>query len=362
MRKKIFWLLLSSAFISNLNAAELVEETLPALPPLVAVTMPQQIGSFSFIAEGLYQTPKNGDFHYATLLSTTTAITPTLIDTEIDSKVKSIDPEFHWGWHAGVIYHFPGNGQDIEFGWTHFHVRDVAHLRSSEGTLLLAPSLFTPQLLLDTLEDWDEVKASSRNNYDAVDIVYGQKLEFGNNLVLRTFGGIRYAAINLKNSLSAEVVEPDGVGNFDVGSLDINFKSKFQGLGPRAGIDAYISLSRYFSLTGTVGGSLLMGDMDRRLHLNLDALDTSVPFALGLDVDSKIEETTHVIPELDARIALDFTYPFRPDMAFSIQLGYDIANYFNVRDLSAIRYFDTTDHSTNFAVQGPYIRLQLDVV
>ncbi|MCD6045978.1 MAG: Legionella pneumophila major outer membrane protein precursor, partial [Gammaproteobacteria bacterium] len=68
---------------------------------------------------------------------------------------------------------------------------------------------------------------------------------------------------------------------------------------------------------------------------------------------------THVVPEIDGRLGLNYTYDYNSAMAMGFELGWQATNYFNVvADGSTTGPYED---NTNFGVQGPYARVQLDI-
>lgn len=109
-------------------------------------------------------------------------------------------------------------------------------------------------------------------------------------------------------------------------------------------------------------------DNDTNIHLTLGTTDVSV---YGADQN---ESETRVIPEIDGRLGLNYMYTFDSNMALSFEAGWQATNYFNVVTdqypvtaglfnsgvASSVgnQHYDST---SNFGLQGPYARIQLDV-
>jgi hypothetical protein len=68
-----------------------------------------------------------------------------------------------------------------------------------------------------------------------------------------------------------------------------------------------------------------------------------------------------VIPEADARLGVHYAFDFNEGSSFGIELGYEVTNYFNAIDVSQASVIDNTSHNNDFNLQGPYLRLQLDI-
>lgn len=359
MIKRVSLALVALGLSASAYAAHPVEEMLPAAPPVVAVTIPQQIGSWAIGVEALYQAAANGDYNYATTASAVTTVAPTVIFTEIDTKTHSVDPSHGWGWEVDVAYLFPGNGNDVELSWKHLHTSESKHI-FQDGNFLFGPSLFTP-VIFGFDGGWDEARGKSTNDYDHVDLVFGQKMDFAQKVTLRAFGGLRYARINQKDHGDYFAFEADGAGGVDTAAVETRAKSDFQGLGPRAGIDAKVRLGGNFSIVGTFGGALVVGQRDQKASFDLALFDDSLNVLTAVEVDSKIRNQTIVVPELDARLGLNFAWAFNPDAALEVELGYEALNYFDVKNTSAVSYLDTISHDNDFGIHGPYLRFQLNL-
>lgn len=357
--KQVSLALVALGLSASAYAAHPVDEMLPAAPPVVCVTIPQQIGSWAIGVEALYQATANGDFNYATTAGSVTTVAPTVILTEIDTKTHAVKPNSGWGWEVDVAYLFPGNGNDVELSWKHLNTSESKRIFQN-GNFVFGPSVFTP-VVFGFDGGWDEAQGKTTNDYNHVDLVFGQKMDFAQKVTLRAFGGLRYASIDQKDRGNYFAFEDDGAGGVDTVDLFTRAKSDFQGIGPRAGMDAKVRLGGNFSLVGTFGGSLLVGQRDQKANFDLVLFDDSLNVLTEVDINSKIRNETRVVPELDARLGLNFAWAFNPDAALEVELGYEAINYFDVKNTSAVSYVDTISHDNDFGIYGPYLRLQLNL-
>ena len=377
MIKQVSLALAALGLSASAYAAHPVEDMLPAAPPTVAVTIPQQTGSWVIGVEALYQAPGNGDPQYAI---TATANGPTTLGnlTTVDAaaKVHNVDPEHDWGWQLDLAYLFAGNGRDVELSWKHLDTSDSDTANRPASAFMSGPSLVTPIIasIVSTnppvfVNGWDTARGKSDYDYDHVDLVFGQKADFGQKVTLRAFGGLRYAQIDFKDEgyyLAQEVPVNGLQGNVDTAELYARSKSEFDGLGLRAGIDTKVRLGSNFSIVGTFGGSLLVGDRDKSTSINGSYIDRNtgagVPNAeFAATATIKTSDETLVVPELDARLGINYAWAFNPDAALEIELGYETINYFDVKNTSTLGYFDTIGHDNDFSIRGPYLRLQLNL-
>ena len=364
MIKRVSLALVALGLSASAYAVHPVEEMLPAAPPVVAVTIPQQTGSWAIGVEALYQALGNGDYHYATSADVAVDVVAVPLDVfvDVDAKVHNVKPKYGWGWEVDAAYLFPGNGRDVELSWKHLHKSHSNTVDIDGDTVLVGPALFTPAIFGvifgdDFFAGWDVAEGKTNYKYDHVDLVFGQKMDFAQKVTLRAFGGLRYADIRTKES--AEYFVVDDIGDFLF--LETTQKSNFQGLGPRAGVDAKVRVGGNFSVVGTFAGSLLAGPQKKSAALELNFFDVGTDLFLDVDASASVGKKTIVVPELDSRLGVNFAWAFNPDAAVEFELGYEAINYFGVKDSGSVSFVDTTSNDNNFAIRGPYFRVQLNI-
>ncbi len=353
MIKKISVGLLALAGVSGSAFAGHVEDvTLPAAPAAINVTAPVQQGSWSFGLEALYQQTDNSDFQYAIVEGGT--------DANEVNRTKTVDPDHHWGGHADVTYNFAGNGRFVTLGYTHLDTDDsnstaVAAGNNQGPTRSFIRDPLNLGVLLPSVDgNWDTARGKQDDDYDAVDLVFGQRIDVGQRVQLKPYGGLRYADIDQRDRVTYTSLEADNTTDTATGRL----KSEFEGIGPRFGVDASVKLGMGFAVTGRIAGSLLVGDLDEK---------ASSSFVDGSNADNntsevhKIDSKHRVVPEADARLGLNYTHAFNNDTALGVELGYEVVNYFDVTSASATAYEDTSGLESDFGMRGPYLRVQLDV-
>jgi hypothetical protein len=136
-------------------------------------------------------------------------------------------------------------------------------------------------------------------------------------------------------------------------------KSTFNGVGPRFGSDAEVNLGEGFSVRGRLGLSALIGSRNVDANAVITAYNADGTTVAGyITGDQETVSQTRLVPELDGRLGLNYTVDFDSSMALGFEAGWQAVNYFN-----AISGSDTDDVNTsaNFALQGPYARIQFDV-
>jgi len=371
-----------------------VEELLPVAPPTVCVTIPQQAGSWVFGGELLYWAAANGDLHYGSTLASELESTTAPVNTIDFRRTHVVEPDYDIGYHIDVGYNFEGDGRYVQLGWTHLdaneassRLRDGVEFLSGPAVMNLIrpvetvvggtgnnpldmPVPFLPYGLnattgpnFDGHEGWDSIRGSSSNDYDAIDFVFGQRFDFNQKVTLAAFGGLRYADIENRDTVNARVRDEAATTGVSAAAGRVHMESDYWGIGPRAGFNAQVRLGGGASIVGTFAGSLLVGEADQKQNIDV----TYFLFGSTNQVDSeehnrlKIADQTRVVPELDARIGVNYTFAWNTSSAFGIELGYHVENYFDVKDNSQFSYYDTMSHNNDFALYGPYLRLQAEI-
>lgn len=340
-----------------------------ALPAESGVNLiaPHQEGSWSFGAQANYFEPNN-DLNYAYAYQTD--FTPAEAGKD-SSKMYAVGSDYQWGWGADVTYHFPGNGRDVTLAYTQLNTSDSDSVEDRlwgdslwSGIIAVGEFNGTTGGIQPTRGFWDNATGKVSTDYDAVDLTFGQVITAGNRLSLHPFAGLRYASIDYKGS--AEYIEWDTFGIFTL-ERNLNetamweLQSDFSGVGPRFGSDASVEIGKGFSLHGTLGLSLLVGSMNvenKSNHLVYRGSDVPTETDNTQDVDTN----TRVVPEADAKLSAMYSTNFDDGYRLNFEAGWQVTNYFNAIQNSTVdSNLDTSDQFTDFFMQGPYARIQLDL-
>lgn len=301
----------------------------PTGTPVIA---PDSLGTWSFGLEALYM-QSNTNFQYANVTSTP-AVGSAVIDNE------SVTNEWNWGVEADISYMFPGSSRDVSASYT--------HLNQDGNDSVSAPGAVGG--VYGTFLSADSAKGTTDQSLNAATLTFGQLLTVGDRVSLHPFGGLAYADIDTTNKANyfTNIAGVSTSTDFYKGTSD------FQGIGPRAGMDAAVHLGSGFSIVGTMAGDLLVGSMDSDFYYNNFTSLTS---------HYKNDSYTQVVPELDAKLGLDYMYAFNPNTSMNVQLGYQVVNYFNAESQDAVDsvVVNSTNNTNDFDYNGPYLRLQLNV-
>lgn len=182
----------------------------------------------------------------------------------------------------------------------------------------------------------------------------------------------------------------------------VHQKSEFDGIGPRFGCDVSYHLGGGFGVVGSLSTSLLVGEHEATLSERIETAGTvtfTVPGLTLVDIaplfiggaltnvtaevvtavaptilDPLVEtvsfrhpDETRVVPNIDAKLGLDWTYQFCncSRSKLTIEAGYLVSHYFNAIDrLTAADAFNTGERhreTIDISFDGPYVGVQVQL-
>jgi hypothetical protein len=300
------------------------------------VSIPTQQGGFSFGADALYVKPSASNGAYITIAGTNTGTTtaPAFNDT-----IRVADPSYQWGFDVNAAYRIPCTGNDVTAIWTHLGNNSDNHDHVSFPVSIgIGDDVFLP----------GAITASGNvdfNNYDAVDIDFGQRVNFGDYFNFRIFTGVRWAQVEENINATATLFVPGIVGALPATTATdaVQDESKFNGVGPQFGLDGRYCLGYGFGVDANITTSLLIGTGDASTTETITTATVGAATTqaiINTDLDNR---TGHVVPALDASLGLDYTYNFNHCNRSSlvIQAGWKVIQYWDV----AHNMFANGDHA-----------------
>lgn len=298
-----------------------------ALANGVKMAAPVAEGGFFAGIEGMYWQPNAENMVYAL------ADKPGMWHGDL----VSVEPNHDFGFGIEAGYRFLDSRTDITVAYTRFH-------NSDRDTTIETEYVDVYPLALTSYGEYEQVTGSVDFGYDAVDVMLGKCMSFGNlNLHLAT--GVRYASVDYDFGINA------GAGHHQFNSLE---ESDFDGIGPRFVASGSYLLGSDISLVASVGTSLLIGDGSASLTeecIHLEEDETEVHETASL----KRGDLNRVVPELDGKLGLSYLYHAnRCDVA--VELGWKAVNYFGVAEGASIM---KGLESQSISFNGPYLGLKL---
>ena len=386
--KKLPLILAGATLVASVGAfADVLRNN--ALP--FAVNVPNIRSGFEFNVEGLFLKSSNSDLDYG-------FITGNDDNGNAQTNLVTVKPDTDFGWGIGVGYVFPDSGNDVQLSWMgfdHTHRSSSSYLESSysgPGPFLNTPyglniNLADPDGDFDVPSDSQDVTTASgqaKFKLSVVDLDVGQYVDVGDRLQLHPFAGLRFARV--ENNLRGQYGSVDPIDPDVIYTEDDAFNSRFSGIGPLLGADANYNLGGGVHVAAHVATTLLVGkvDTDSRFastQSNEARVITSVQSPLFAQLSEQITDSasiesadvTRVVPSLDAKLGLNYSYQFDCDSVVTVEGGYKVTQY-----IDAVDRLDTssgqqatpqsfiggsgssaiaTRNTSNVGFSGPYVKL-----
>jgi len=293
---------------------------------------------FTLGVSGLYGKPSdsNGDFDFANVNTGNTA-------TGFNNEIARVDPGYAFGWGVFAGYQFAGTDNDLALSYFHY----------SNSTTETKEGVVEPLNVGGAVGTYDLASAKFNVDANVVDLELGQTIAVGERLTVHPTAGLRWASLERR-------LKPNFFSS--TGDLYTKDESRFSGLGPIVGLDASYKLCcSGFSVVAHAAASLLVGDLDAKLSV-FDSAAVSDSGDVGLKSDFEKKESQRMVPTLEAKLGVNYAFPYAQDDKVIVEAGWAFSNFFNVIDGVAgststtggsVAGNDTTDAS----LQGPYVNL-----
>ncbi|MCP0914773.1 MULTISPECIES: Lpg1974 family pore-forming outer membrane protein [Legionella] len=284
------------------------------------VTVPCENTGWAVGIQALYLKPSySNDLAWLGDVTSATGTTATLVEN---------DPDWSWGFKLEAAYLF-GTGNDLNLNWYHLGGKSTTTTFTTDSALVFGSV--------------DTNSVTIKPRWDAVNLEFGQHVDFGEFKNIRFHGGVQYARINtpvtsVTTSTAGGVVT--AVGNE-------GYTARYTGFGPRVGADMSYDLGNGLAMYGNAATAVLAGTS------KFSSASASTVVGLPTTTFSASGSRTAIVPEVEAKLGLMYTYAMAQG-DLSLDVGYMWVNYFNA--LQADSVFEAGD--SDFGVQGPYIGLK----
>jgi len=278
------------------------------------VTVPNLAPGVEIILEGLYLQPtiSGNDTTFATL-GTPNSTGGTNFQTE------SVSPQYNFGFRVGLGYIFPNSGNDVQLNWTHFNHNTTDTAQGLAGGVNVAFS------------------GNLQSKYDAIDLDVGQYMSIGTRFQTRLFAGVRAAQLQANQTNTQQIVgSPVAFNQID--------NDKFEGIGPRLGIDAKYNVFDCFGVVAHMASSLLVSTVkESNERYNSTGVVSSA---------QAFDNQTQIVPGFDAKLGVDYSIRFNQaaTSSMNIELGWQATQY--------VHAFQDGDGA---GFQGPYLGVNFKI-
>jgi len=260
------------------------------------VTVPCESTAFDVAIHALYLQPSyTGAFAYPA--------------GDTGGNYHDFDHDYEWGFRLEGSYHF-STGNDLTVNWLYWS-NDYNYNPRNVNTWHWEPK------------------------FNQVNVEFGQHVDFGEYKNIRFHGGVQYVSIEHDIAIRSQANQ----------QVRDNLHLKYNGFGPRFGMDMGYDFSNGFSAYVNGAAALTVGDNEFRFQEN------------GANHNGQFDNFggnawgshTRVVPELEAKIGGKYTYAMASG-DLTLDAGWLWMNYFNAQHVAQ---FDT-----DFALNGPYIGLK----
>jgi hypothetical protein len=250
--------------------------------------------------------------------------------------------KWRWGFQLEGSYHF-GTGNDVDLNWYHLG-RKSTNARFDGAYVNFAFPLVSSAF---------HERLAIKPQWDAVNLEFGQHVDFGEFTKVRFHGGAQYARIetNLGRARTANNVINPATGALVAATAGTPFyfnhgvSHRYSGFGPRAGADMSYNWGNGLSMYANGATTILAGTSKFRA-----AFATNDPFIVAPFNPLAVSHSrTTIVPEIEAKLGLAYTYAMAQG-DLTLDVGYMWVNYFQVQNVGNSG-FVTTDNS-NFGLQG----------
>ena len=283
------------------------------------VTVPCAHSAWNFGGQALYL---QSNYSGIDFIGSNTQILPAGIpNTQTFNQGKD---NWGWGFKLEGSYHF-NTGNDLNLNWYHFN-------ETTKRTFIV-PAGYT---FNDNIQNsyTGVVNTSRKPTWDAVNLEFGQHVDFGERKDIRFHGGVQYARINTKMSFSSPL---------STATTANSEAMTYNGFGFRVGMDMLYNWNNGLAMYANGATALLIGTS--RFSDN----------ASGIPTWSSVSgSTTAFVPELEGKLGATYTYAMTQG-DLSLDVGWMWVNYFNSQQNAD---GNSGMQQSDFALQGPFIGLK----
>lgn len=328
VEKRMLNLKKTAVAVLALSSSAVFAGTMGPVCSAVNVTVPCESTAWDVGARALYLQPvySGGGYSYAA----------------INNNNRYLDYNNTWGWGFMVegSYHFE-TGSDANLNWYHFS-------RSANKSYTVNNAGGLGNLVSVTNTTTGNISTDPK--WDAVNLEFGQHVDFGEKKDIRFHGGVQYARIANTTTLSATLTGAiTSVAGNAAGTYSVSYQRKptYNGFGPRVGADMGYAWGNGLGVYANGAMALLAGSS----KVAISATDNQ-----GNSLTQSASKST-IAPELEAKLGLSYDYAVAQG-DLTLDLGWMWVNYWNVtQSVAGIGPLSVAQEG-GFGVQGLYFGLK----
>ena len=251
-----------------------------------------------------------------------------------NGAAQNFSNKYDWGFKLEVAYNY-GTGSDTNLNWYH-----LANTSTRSATTINAYDYLNENGSMNL----DNTVGTVSPKWDAVNLEFGQHVDFGENKSIRFHGGVQYVrAANAFTLNSVKIEDPTDV-------VYATSNPTYNGFGPRLGADMNYDWGNGIGIYANGAGGLLAGTTKLSTSLDSSQAGGQVTQAHVFSLSRSM-----LVPELEAKLGIKYDYAMaQGDLTFDA--GWMWINYFNAQTSRLSSVFDTAD--ADFGLQGVYFGMK----
>lgn len=348
----------------------------------VCVTVPKLDGGFVFGIGAAYYRLGHNHTDFALLDPSPTLITDPVLDPAVPAifvpstkaTLKDASNDESYGLMIDIGYIFRNTPYDITGHFEGLNSNDTDKVIAPDAGVIW-PILVTPFFTSNQTGIFARrADARLKNTYYEAHVDVGQAISAENLAWFRVFEGIEYARLYSDMHVTYDRLTSPPIAT-DIPDLppltlsyrqaDVVQKTRFNGYGPRFGIDMALPMG-WFNLVSEFAGGFLFGNVDSTYSDTYESgvltLVPDVVFIPGGALGAQLDSQNVVSPFLDMKIGFGFGFDFFASTKWTVELGYKAAHYFN----AAATFRHVTNNAAVFVKQvdditiaGPYLNVSV---
>ncbi len=232
------------------------------------------------------------------------------------------NPKYGWGFQIEGSYHF-NTGNDLNLNWYHINNSRTHGFNGSKsiGTDIVSSGAAGGILTQVTGSTTyvNKQSATIRPHWDAVNLEFGQHVDFGEDKSIRFHGGFEYARIaaDTSNTIAGSVTTATGATPSYNGSWWNN--PTYNGFGPRLGADMKYDWGNGLGIYANGAAGILAGSS----KFSSTQTNNLSGYSYTVSGSSMV-----IVPELDAKLGVNYSYALAQG-DLTLDVGWLWVNYFN---------------------------------